>query len=334
MKKLLILTISLILCVCPTFALGCFNPNANKVNVKYYADASKISPLILAGTETIGLIPEPAVSVLESNAQKQGKTLYRMDLQELYDKDAKAYPQAVLMVKKSVIGAHQNLSATLQSKITESVLWAKENINSAVTSISNHGATTLDASKLSATAIDGCKIFWQSPSQAKQSVKDYVNGIIEISSASASAVNDDFFYANQTGENQKQSYTFVTPDGAPAIAISKLMNDGDTLGTGKNVNYSVITAGEVRNNFVTGNADFILAPVNMASQFYKTFDANDPYLMVAVITHGNFYIVSTEPLSVKDLVGKRVAVPNKGAVPDWTFQMALKKHGLQCEIME
>ena len=56
--------------------------------------------------------------------------------------------------------------------------------------------------------------------------------------------------------------------------------------------------------------------------------------MVAVITHGNFYIISTEEIIVNDLKGKQIAVPMKGAVPDWTLQMTLKKYGLQCVTVE
>ena len=50
--------------------------------------------------------------------------------------------------------------------------------------------------------------------------------------------------------------------------------------------------------------------------------------MVAVVTHGNFYIISTTPITVNDLNNKQVAVPNQGAVPDWTFKMVLAKNNL------
>ncbi len=331
MKKLFTLLLTLILCLTSSLAFACYTPDENKVNVKYYANASDIPPMLLGGKETIGLVPEPAASALERN---YNGTLYRLDLQELYDSQTKAYPQAVLMVKQSVIGAHPNLALTLQNKITESVAWAKENTATAVTAIGNHGATTLKAPALTQTAIDGCKIYWQSATEAKQQVKDYVNGIIEIDSTKATAVNDDFFFANQTGENQKQSYTFIAPDGAPAIAISKLLNDNDTLATEKTINYSVVLAELIQSGLASGSADFVLAPVNMASKLYKTNNPNDPYLMVAVITHGNFYIMSTEEITINDLAGKQIAVPMPNAVPDWSFKMALNKHGLTCVTVE
>ena len=337
MKKLLTLILATILIISAFSLTACKDPETqadNVINVKYYAQASDIVPMILSNKETVGLVPEPAATALQKNAQKQGKTLYRLDLQELYDSQTKAYPQAVLMVKKSVIGAHDGLAETLQQKIDGSVEWVKQNPSLAVSSIENHGATTLQAGALNQASIDGCKIYWQDATSAKQSVKNYVNGIIEIDSASAKAVQDDFFYNGQTSQNSKSSYTFVTPDGAPALAISKMMNDGDNLSTGKSVNYSVVPALQVRNALVSGSADFVLCPVNMASQFYKEHDASDHYVMVAVVTHGNFYIISTEQITFKDLAGKQIAVPMKGAVPDWTFQMVAKKHGLTCATVE
>lgn len=334
MKKFLTLFFSLIVCVLAFGGTACYEPQKDAVNVKYYATPADISLLILAGNETIGLIPEPAATGLQKKALKQGKTLYRMDLQELYDSKDKAYPQAVLMVKKSVINAHEGLTQHLEQKIGQSVSWVKDNPALAVNAISDHGATTLQASALSPEVVDSCKIYWQSADSAKLSVKNYVNDIISIDSAKANVVNDDFFYSPSTATNQKQEYTFIMPDGAPALAASKLMNDNDDLNTGKAISYSVVTADVIQSTVVKGEADFVLAPVNLASKLYKAHDAVDHYVMVAVVTHGNFYIISTQPLTIDKLEGKRVAVPMKGAVPDWTFQMVLKKHNLPYAVVE
>ena len=134
-------------------------------------------------------------------------------------------------------------------------------------------------------------------------------------------------------EDQINSYIFIAPDGAPALAIAKLIHDSDDLGTNKTVDYKVVNSGQVQPNLASGKADFIVAPVNLASKLYKA-SGSDHYVMVAVVTHGNFYIMSTEPLTVDDLTYKRVAVPMMGAVPDWTFQMALKKHNISIAVVE
>lgn len=329
MKKIATIFLSVILSLIAVFGIACSpETQKGKVNIKYYQKGKDVVSCILGGSETIGLVPEPAATNLEANYLKnKGQALYRLDLQELYDKDAKAYPQAVLMVKKSVLGANPNLVSTLQTKISESASWIKQNTAIAVSAVNNNGGVELNAQNLTESAIDGCKIYWESASDAKTSVKKYINKIIEIDSTKASAVSDDFFYTGETESGTaKASYTFMAPDGAPALAIAKLIYDNDDLGTGKSVNYSVISSNQVMPNLSSGSADVIVAPVNLASKLYKA-NGND-YVMVAVLTHGNFYIMSTTKISVEDLNGKQVAVPNQGAVPDWTFKMVLTKNKL------
>lgn len=335
MKKFLTVILSLILCFGTTFAVSCNQPvEQGKVNVKYYADGQKIVQSIMGGSETIGLVPEPAASNLEKNYQtKKGQSLYRLDLQELYDSQEKAYPQAVLMVKKSVLGAHTGIVETLQDKITQSASWVKTNVAAAVNAINEKGGTTLSAGALSEKAIDGCKIYWQSAENAKTSVKNYINRIVEIDNEKATAVSDDFFYTTAQTAAPKDNYTFMVPDGAPSLAIAKLINDKDDLGTGANLSYSVIQSTQVNNNLSDGAVDFMVAPVNLASKLYKANKA-DNYVMVAVLTHGNFYIMSTTEISVSDLVGKQIAVPNMGAVPDWTFKMVLEKNNINYATVE
>ncbi len=333
MKKFLTVLIATIISVISLFSFACTKPEKDKINVKYYANPSDIVK-IFGTTETIGLIPEPAATNLTKKIQKQGGSIYRLSLQDLYDSEEKAYPQAVLMVKKSVLGSNPGIVDILKNKITESVNWVKTNPADAVNAISERGVTTLTAQTLTSDVIDACKIYWQDAENSKTSVRNYINDIVEIDPSKASNVDDDFFYSGSNLTEEKEDYLFLMPDGAPAIATARLMNDSDKLGTNKNVNYSVVVADMIRAHLTEGTADFILAPVNLASKFYKTSDATDHYVMVSVVTHGNFYIMSTEQITLSDLCGKQIAVPMMGAVPDWTFQMVLKKHGLAFAVVE
>ena len=76
-------------------------PTDGKITIRYFAQASDMLPLLKQGKLSIGLIPEPAATKLTAKLAPE-KTWYSLDVQELYDSNAKAYPQAVLMVKKSV----------------------------------------------------------------------------------------------------------------------------------------------------------------------------------------------------------------------------------------
>ena len=341
MKKLFATITSLLILLVSVFSLSACKSESGDVSIKYYADGAKIVQAMLGGEEEIGLVPEPAATNLIKRANALGKTLYRLDLQELYDKDAKSYPQAVLMVKESVLNTYPNIVSALQTAITDSVSFAKTNTESAVNAIkSKLDATSLNASALSESAIDGCKIYFESASSAKTAVKTYVNELIELSESSAKAITDDFFYdGTASGDNQKSTLSVYAPDGAPALAISKLINDNSDLGTGKTLEYNIVATTLVPAQLLPayrgGNADIIILPINLASKFYNAIDnANDPYKMVSVVTHGNFYIVSTEEITISDLKDKRVAVPQQNAVPDWTFRTVLKKHNLNGKNIE
>jgi len=343
MKKILASVISVILLLTASFSLvGCGEPPKGQVSIKYYADGGAIVSALLSGEETIGLVPEPAATNAVKKASQQGKTLYTLDLQELYDDESKAYPQAVLMVKESVLATYPEIAQNIADTLNDNVSWVKENTATAVEKITEKcEVTTLKAPALSESAIDGCKIYYQSSTDAKQSVKNYISDIRAIDATSAKAVEDGFFYdGTADGTCAKSELSVYAPDGAPALAIAKYINDGYDFGTGLTVNYNIIANAQVPAQLVvgayrSGNADIIVLPVNAASKFYNSDDnAQDNYKLVSVITHGNFYILSTEEIAIADLKDSRIAVPQKNAVPDWTFRSVLSKHGLEGKNIE
>lgn len=333
MKKLLTLLLSVVCCFSGISFSACNNTQKDKVGIKYYAEGSSIVKAMLSDVETIGLVPEPAASNLTNKMALRGKTVYKLDLQELYDAQDKAYPQAVMMVKSSVLATFPNIINVL-SGIDNNVTWLKQdgNATQAVDAIkTKFEASTLDAGTLSASAIDRCKIYWQGVNQAKEQVKSYINDIMAIESGSAKTVNDDFFYSGTASGNcEKQTLSVYAPDGAPALAIAKFIKDNTKLVDTLDVSYNVIKANTIPALYKDGTADVFIMPVNLATKFYNTDNnVGDPYVMVSVVTHGNFYIMSTEPLTINDLKNKKIAVPNPNAVPDWTFRAVLEKHGLK-----
>ncbi|MBQ8426828.1 MAG: hypothetical protein IJX16_03590 [Clostridia bacterium] len=335
MKKFLALIICAIMTMVCLFTVSC-KAEPGTVSIKYYADGSKIVSAILSGKENIGVVPEPAASNLIKKASTQGKTLYKLDMQELYDSQSRAYPQAVLMIKESVLNTYPQLATVLKEKFAENVDYVKNNTVEAVNAIFEKlDVTTLQANALSTTAIDGCKIYWQDAVQAKEDVKNYIEDIISIDSSSAKEVTEDFFYDGfVSGSTDKEQLSFYAPDGAPSLAIAKFIKDQQNFIEGLTVDYNLVATQSVSTSLVPayrgGVADIIILPVNMASKFYNEGEnTNDNYKLVSVITHGNFYIISTEEISVSDLKDNRVAVPQKNAVPDWTFRSMLTKHNLK-----
>ena len=167
-----------------------------KITIRYFAQAPDMLPLLKQGKLTVGLLPEPALTNLTTKVAAD-KTWNILDVQELYDAEAKAYPQAVLMVKKSVYNKYKAQIDAMGEYFASNLSWIKENTTVAVDAIKSalpEGVEpSLNAGVLSASVIDNCKIYYQSSEDAKQQVIDYLNKIIAVNPDSAKAVSDDFF---------------------------------------------------------------------------------------------------------------------------------------------
>ena len=140
------------------------------------------------------------------------------------------------------------------------------------------------------------------------------------------------FVACNTPEEKPEnvSISVVAPDGAPALSLAKLMHENNQFGA--KFNYSIIDATNITSH-VTGageKADVALIPVNAAS---KILGSGNEYKGVAVVTHGNLYMLSKTDVAItKDnldtLKGKTVAIVNIANVPGLTFKAMLKKYNV------
>ena len=165
-----------------------------KITLRYFETAGDMLPLLKKGDLSIGLLPEPAATKLTSIAPQKNWT--RLDVQKLYDESTKAYPQAVLMVKKSVYEVFKSEINGMDEFFNDNVNWIKTNTLEAVNAVNSalNGATaSLDASIINQTVVENCKIFWQSAKDARLDVKSYIDKIISVNPQSAKAVSDDFF---------------------------------------------------------------------------------------------------------------------------------------------
>ena len=133
--------------------------------------------------------------------------------------------------------------------------------------------------------------------------------------------------ACDTPGSQSQTLKMFAPDGAPALSIAKFINDNENFIDGVTVDYNVVSSNDIGPKMAQGQADLIVMPINAASKLYKA-NASDPYKMVAVVTHGNLFLMSSEPTDLDGLKGKVVGVIGQGLVPDLTFRSVLKAHDL------
>lgn len=112
------------------------------------------------------------------------------------------------------------------------------------------------------------------------------------------------------------------PDGAPALAMAKLMYDDNEFGN--DIDYNVVASNNIGNYIIQEKADIAIVPVNMAS---KLIGQGDKYKMVATVTNGNLYIVGNRDIStLEDLKGEVVGVIGQGNVPDLNLKYLLSNN--------
>ncbi len=336
MKRVL----SLILALISTFTIlgltACDEETpVQKVNVKYMAPNAVMTAL-QQGEIDAGVLPEPAASRLIR--MSSDKTWTRLSLQEAYNSQDKAFPQAVIMVKSGLLSALSGIVNSIKTSIDGAKIWAIDNPTQALEVINANfvnGSTTLTVPDLNTQTINNCGIYWQDATDAKSEVTKYINEVKSVSGkfeASARVVDDEFFYDGTSyGAFNKDTIKICVPDGAPALAFAWHMYKSQTMdvfGCNRKVDFDVVSAGEVDAIMVNNTADIIILPLNTATLYYDS-DSSDPYKMVSVLTHGNLYIMSSQPInSVKDLLNKTVGCIEKNKVPGFTFRIVLKKNGL------
>lgn len=129
------------------------------------------------------------------------------------------------------------------------------------------------------------------------------------------------------GETPSADYTnpiaIYMPDGAPALAFAKLMDEKNTLGK-ENLSYTVVTADAIGGYVANESATVALMPVTGASKV-----AAGKYKAVSVITHGNIFVIGKgEATELADLKDKKVGVVQLANVPGLTFKHLLGGAGV------
>ncbi len=170
-------------------------PVEGKIVLRYFDGAPNMIPLLKQGELSVGLLPEPACTNLTTTPNNY--TWNRIDIQELYDSEAKSYPQAVLMVKSSVLTKYPTLVEKISEKFDLAVQWVVKNPAKAVNAIGTKYTTSLNANNISDQVVENCKIKWLASSDAKEYCKSYINKILDVETVldkpPAIALNDDFF---------------------------------------------------------------------------------------------------------------------------------------------
>ncbi len=148
-----------------------------KVALFYYGSGEELMPAMRQNKIKIGLLPEPAATKIVTKLDT--KYTCRLDLGELYDAQAGGYPQAVMVVKKSL---SQDIVTALINMVKNSIDYALDDANatSVVNSVNDHledGVVASLDSFVTAEVIDRCGIYYQDALSARNSIDDYLTAI-------------------------------------------------------------------------------------------------------------------------------------------------------------
>lgn len=284
------------------------------------------------------LLAEPAVS-----AQAKNGFSIKGDLQSLYGGE-EGYPQAVLVAKNTLIQENSEWVKGFTSELNESMVWLNTATGAeVVAAVGAHmddpeSATSLKAPLLSSAVMARCGVRFTYASACKAEVNGFLTQMRAVNEKAAAMPADTFYWdalpTSVETTTLSREITVCMPDGAPALAMAKLMaDDTDSDGVTYKVVATDLIASKVTNKDMEKNADLCVLPVTAAS---KLLGNGENYTMLGVVTHGNLYLISKEgeALSAENmdsLKGKKIGVLKINEVPGLTLKTVLNKYGLAFE---
>ena len=268
------------------------------VGLSYANDGPTVIAGLNKGTYKYGVLGEPAAT---NALGKVEGTNVMFDLQELYGElkgTAKGFPQAVLVVKKSFYEAHPAYVKAFVEAFSAGVKWAETNASEALTALKGAGSTQIAA--LSNEIAKNCNLGFKAATAAKQEILTFyedINGVYDESAGETSPIggslpDDAFFVSVPTEEGGESGVTakIYAPDGAPAIALSKMIHDAF-----EGASFHIVQPSDIGAQVLNGNADIAIMPSNAAANLYgKKKDTPTAPLCLGVSCFGNLYLIGKE----------------------------------------
>ena len=258
------------------------------------------------------------------------------DLQQLYGAEG-GYPQAVIVAKNELIEENPAFITSFLAEVEANTEWlstaSPEVVIDAVSSHLPAGTTpTFTAKNLTAQVIANCGINFVDAKSDKSRVTAFLEEMIEVSPTST-ALAEDAFFCEELGTASAQSEVDVyMPDGAPALALAKLMAEDMTDFGGTSVTYNVVAANAI-SSYVTGAepaAEICVLPVNAAA---KLLGNGQTFKMLGTVTNGNLYLLTKDGANIttqniEQLAGKKIGVIQLANVPGLTLKIILNKYDI------
>ena len=296
--------------------------NTESVRVVYYADGAAVQAALSAGQIDYGIVGEPAAT---AGASKGFGVV--MDLQAEYAEatgNANGFPMSSTFIRGS-LAANKTFVDALLAVLNENVTYITENAASMTQLLKSAGSN----SAYPAASIPRCNVGVYSAAGVKADVNDMLKVLNGVENVPDSVYYDEA-QATEQGNGSGVLQLYV-PDGAPALAVAKLVAEKDTLTVaGYTVNVNIVPTNTIAAHIAKGDGDIVIMPANGgANLVVKGAD----YKFLCSNTRGILYMISTSEGSVspEDLAGKTVGCIGQGAVPQYAFERILAANGLAIE---
>lgn len=125
-------------------------------------------------------------------------------------------------------------------------------------------------------------------------------------------------------DTDTDGYTFVVPDGAPALGVVNILDGTAIDGVEKP---EIVPSNTISTRAV--QADIAVVPANLAANLYNR---GQDVKLVGTLTHGNLYVLGAnadDVAQLSDLEGKLVCSIGQNSVPDFVFRKLLADAGLE-----
>lgn len=136
--------------------------------------------------------------------------------------------------------------------------------------------------------------------------------------------NNDVYYRYGV-----ESLTFSAPEGTPALAMLRLVEDNKTI-DGTSMNYQVVKPANIAVEMSSKKSDIVIMPVNAGANLIRQ---GADYKLVSIAVDGSLYMVgnteSGTAITMDDIKGKKIACIGQTGVPGLVFRYVMKANNIE-----
>ncbi len=147
----------------------------NRTDIQYLADTNTTQQQLVADANpnTIYLVAEPVLSAAKKKLSSQGKTVYTLDVQKLFNEASSGmnFLQAGVFVKSDI---DSEFVTTYLKALEESINYVNQNVDEAA-KLAQSLNLNLPAEAVLKVAIPGCNLHFRKSNEIKDSVNALVN---------------------------------------------------------------------------------------------------------------------------------------------------------------